>query len=37
MTLNAPEGQRVVGFTVQPLSRKAPGATSGGPIARRLM
>jgi hypothetical protein len=34
MTLNAPEGQqRVVGFTVQPLSSKAPGATSGGPTA----
>jgi hypothetical protein len=29
MTLNAPEGQRVVGFTAQPLSSKAPGATSG--------
>ena len=36
MTLNAPEGQRVVGFTVQPLSNKAPGAPSGGPTAGGL-
>jgi BON domain len=29
MTLNAPEGPRVVSFTVQPLSSKARGAASG--------
>jgi hypothetical protein len=37
MTLNAPEGPRTVGFTVQPLSNKAPGgATSGGTITAGL-
>jgi hypothetical protein len=37
MTLNAPEGPRRVGFTVQPLSSNAPGgATSGGTITAGL-
>jgi hypothetical protein len=36
MTLNGPEGPRTVGFTVQPLSSKAPGAASGGTIAAGL-
>jgi hypothetical protein len=36
MTLNGPEGPRTEGFTVQPLSSKAPGATSGGTITAGL-
>jgi hypothetical protein len=36
MTLNAPEGPRIVGFTVQPLSSRAQNPANQGLITARL-